>query len=389
MNLIDNITIATFWISLVLLFQSYFGTLFSLFIVSLFFRKKDRNFSGSDFRTLSLTVMIPVYNEEKIIGRKIINLLEQDYPDGEFEILIISDNSNDKTCEIVRSFTDPRLKLIEMTKRYGKLGIIDEIVPKISSDIIVISDANVMLESDALQSLMKYYRDPEVGAVCGDLPLTAPGTEGYMLREETYRGWEILLKRLMSRFGAVIGGYGGFYSQRRSLFIPLGEIPVHDDVVMPLEVLAQGYRVIYAEDAKANEETHSTIYAEYQRRVRMTAFNLNTIPRLLKLSIKSPLKVFYLAIGYKLLRWLSPYLLILMTACSYALIGSALFYTIFSVVITLGLLLVLPGYLMSLYHKKAPLVTDLYHFAIMNFAGFTGLLTWFRGVNKYWQPRSK
>jgi cellulose synthase/poly-beta-1,6-N-acetylglucosamine synthase-like glycosyltransferase len=381
--------IALFWISFLLLFQSYFGTLISLQIVSLFYRKQERDFSNPDFGALSLTVMIPVYNEEEVIDRKIRNLLEQDYPDGEFEILVVSDNSNDKTCEIVRSFSDPRVKLIEMTERYGKLGIIDEIVPRVSGDIIVISDANVMLEADALQRLMKYYRDPNVGAVCGDLPLTAPGTEGYMLREETYRSWEILLKRLMSRFGAVIGGYGGFYSQRRSLFKPLGKTPVHDDVVMPLDVLAQSYNVIYAEDAKASEETQPTIYAEYLRRVRMTALNLNTIPRLLNLSLKSNLKVLYLAIGYKLLRWLSPYLLILLAVSSFSLTGSTPFYTVFSSILTFGLLLVLLGYIMSRYNKKVPLATDLYHFAIMNFAGFAGLLSWLKGVNKYWQPRSK
>ncbi|NQU06858.1 MAG: hypothetical protein HQ568_12245 [Calditrichaeota bacterium] len=173
------------------------------------------------------------------------------------------------------------------------------------------------------------------------------------------------------------------------MFKPLGEIPVHDDVVMPLDVLAQGYRVIYAEDAKASEETQSTIHAEYLRRVRMTAFNLNTIPRLVKLSKNSSFKVFYLAIGYKLLRWLSPYLLLLLMISSFALIGSALIYTVFAILIAFGLLMTIPGWLLSLFHKKALLATDLYHFAVMNFAGYVGFAAWLKGVNKYWQPRSK
>ncbi len=156
---------------------------------------------------------------------------------------------------------------------------------------------------------------------------------------------------------------------------------------MPLEVLAQGYSVLFAEDAEASEETHSTIRAEYLRRVRMTGYNLNTIPRLISLSLRAGFKVFYLAVSYKLLRWISPYLFALLFISTIALIGASMIYNIFAAVLGLSLLLVSVGWLCNLSGRKVPCATDLFHFAAMNFASFVGIAAWVRGVEKYWQPR--
>lgn len=355
--------------------------------VNLFKRKPYDIDQDMIFKPPSVTVMIPARNEEKVIGAKIDNLLAQDYPSGELEILVVSDCSTDKTVNITESYADRGVKLIDLNQRHGKLGIVDVIVPQVSGDVVVITDANVIFAPDALSKMMRYYADPKTGAVCGNLRLVSPSDSKDIQREATYRSFEISLKRMMGRLGAVIGAYGGFYSQYKKLFRPLGRRPIHDDVIMPLEVLAQDFKVVFAEEAKASEETHSTIRAEYLRRVRMTGYSLNTIPRLIKLSLKAGFKVFYLAVSYKLLRWLCPYLFALLLISSAVLIGTSLIYNLLGLIFGIGILLALFGWICNRFGRKIPVATDMFHFTAMNFASFIGIVPWIKGVEKYWEPR--
>jgi len=384
----QTVFIVIFWVALLLLFQSYLGTFLSLLVVSAFLRKKKDKKPAPDFELPDITILIPAYNEERVIGDKLENLLSQDYPTGRMEILVVSDYSTDRTGEIVRTFGDRGVRLKELKTRLGKPGIIDEIVPDLSGEIVVITDANVILAPDAVRKMMEEYSDPAIGAVCGDLPLVSPSGGKNVQRETTYRHYEILLKRLMGKLGAVIGAYGGFYSQRRTLFRPLGKRPIHDDVIIPLEVLAQGYKVIYARQASAVEETNPTIRDEYRRRIRMTAFNLNTMPRMIRLAFKAGPKVLYLALCYKLCRWISPYLFAVLFISSLVLVQTSPVYGIIAILFCVSLLLAGVGWLKDrLGVKRGGPATDLYHFAAMNFAAFVGLSLWLRGVEKYWKPR--
>ncbi len=388
MSCLQTIAVIVFWLAALLLFQSYLGILLSLLVVNTLKRKPEPVEPDSTWELPDITVLIPARNEEEVIAVKIRNLLAQDYPENRLRIYVVSDCSTDGTVDIVKGFADRGVNLIELTERHGKLGIIDKVIPGLPGDILVITDANVILAVDAMKVMMREYADPDVGAVCGDLPLVAPSGGKNMRREATYRHYEIVLKRLMGKLGAVIGAYGGFYSQRRHLFRPLGERPIHDDVIMPLEVLAQGFKVIYARQASAVEETHPTIAAEYVRRVRMTAFNLNTIPRMLRLAWKAGFKVFYLVFSYKLCRWLSPYLFALMFLSSLLLIGASNIYNLVAFIFMVSLLLVVIGWLRDRFGaKQGGVTTDLYHFAAMNFAAFAGIGLWLKGVEKYWEPR--
>jgi len=304
------------------------------------------------------------------------------------EILVVSDCSTDKTVDIVGSYTDRGVKLIEFTERHGKLGIIDEVIPDLSDEIIVITDANVALASDAIKSMMEEYVDSAVGAVDSDLQRVLPSEGKNMQGEVIYRHYENILKRLMGKFGAVIGVLGGFYSQRRSLFRPLGCLPMHDDVILPLEVLAQGYKVVHSEQAGAVEKTEPTIAAEYLRRVRMAAFNLNTIPRMMKLSWKAGLKIFYFTLSYKLCRWLSPYLFAFLFISSLALIGTSLIYNVVALAFGISLILSGIGWIKDKSGRRRwSITTGFHHFTAMNIAAFAGVGVWLKGVKKYWEPR--
>ncbi len=381
------IFIPIFWLAALFLFQTYIGTLLSLLLANLFRHKSPTVERDPAWELPSVTVLVPARNEEKVIVEKIDNLLAQDYPDDRMEIYVVSDCSTDKTVDIVRNYADRGVKLIEFVERHGKLGIIDEVIPGLSGEIIVITDANVALASDAIKSMMEEYADSAVGAVDSDLQRVIPSEGKNLQGEVIYRQYENMLKRLMGKFGAVIGVLGGFYSQRRSLFRPLGRLPMHDDVILPHEVLAQGYKVVHSEQAGAVEKTEPTIAAEYIRRVRMAAFNLNTIPRMMKLSWKAGPKVFYLTLSYKLFRWLSPYLFALLFILSLALIGTSLIYNVVALAFGFSLILSGIGWIKDKSGRKGGITTGFYHFTAMNVAAFAGIGVWLKGVKKYWEPR--
>ena len=357
-------------------------------IVNAFRKRTDSYASIPDENLPTVTILVPAHNEEEVIGEKVENLLEQDYPANLMEIVVASDVSTDHTIEIASSFSDRGVRLIDYRERHGKLGIIDELIPQMNGEIVVITYANVILAKDELRRKMEKYSDPLVGTVGGDLKTVLPSGGEKLRRETTYRQFENHIKQLMSRFGAQIGLLGGFYSLRRSLFRPLGKRPVQDDVILPLEVLAQGYRAVYAENAVSIEETQRTIKAEYLRRVRMTAYNLNSIPKLIRLAFSSGIKVFYLAISYKLLRWFAPYLLALMLISSVMMIGGSWLYNMIATLFGFGILLAGIGSLRVKFGGKGGISTDVYHFAVMNFAVFVGIGFWIKGARKYWETRS-
>lgn len=389
MSDIQQIFAFIFWTSLLLLFHNYIGICLSLMVVSAFRKKNDSDtLLPASFILPTVTILVPAHNEEEVIGEKVENLLELDYPADLIEIVVASDVSTDHTVEIVNSFSDRGVKLIDYRERHGKLGIIDELIPRMNGEIVVITDANVILAKDALRRMMKKYSDPIVGTVGGDLKTVLPSGSEKLRRETTYRQFENHIKRLMSQFGAQIGLFGGFYSLRRSLFRPLGSRPVHDDVILPLEVLAQGYKAVYAENAVSIEETQRTVKAEYLRRVRMTTYNLNSISRLVGLAFRSGVKVLYLAVSYKLLRWFAPYLLALMLVSSTLLIGSSWLYNVIAALFGFGLLIAGIGGLRVRFGGKGGITTDVYHFAAMNFAAFIGIGYWIKGARKYWETRS-
>jgi len=376
---------AIFWIALLLIFQSYVGIYLILFVTT-GLKPRSRPLSHEGIPP-TLTVIVPAYNEEAIIADKVENLLSLDYPTGRLEIVVASDCSTDGTAGIVKHYADRGVRLVEFTERHGKLGIIDALVPQVSGDVVVITDTNVIFAPDALLRMAEPYCDPEVGAVCGNLRLISPPGGRNVEGEVIFNRYENIMKRLMGRIGMVVSAFGGFQSLRRGLFRPLGSRPVHDDVILPLEVMAQGYKVAYAKDAGAVEATQSTIKAEYLRRIRMTALNLNCIPRALKLAFKAGPKVLFIAASYKVLRWICPYLFVLLLAASLGLMGVSPVYNVAAALFGVTILLAAIGWLRDRYGLKGTIVTDVYHFTAMNIAALAGIPPWLRGAKRYWSPR--
>lgn len=377
----ETILKAGFWFSAALLFHNYLFFGWTIRFLSVF--AKPRNFESGELP--SLTIIIAAYNEEQVIGRTLDGILAQEYPTDRMQVIVGSDVSTDQTNKIVSQYASRQVRLVAFKERHGKLGILDELIPTVESDIVVVMDANILLAPGALLKIGEGYRDPAVGAVCGRQTVELPGKTTQLKEEDRYRAQEVRLKEGLSRLGVVVGAFGGFYSFRREYFRPIGSKPMVDDVILPLEVLGQHKRVVFQSDAVAYEEIGGSPAEEFHRRIRMTGYNLNGFGRALRCGANSGLLALYVVFSYKILRWLSPYLLGLWAVAAVSLFKVGLVYRISAGLVGIALILALTGYVSSLAGKRIPISNSAYYFVLMNFALFLGLFRWMFGVKLFWQ----
>ncbi|MDP8228104.1 MAG: glycosyltransferase, partial [Candidatus Electryoneaceae bacterium] len=377
-----------FWIALLSIFHTYIGINLYLRIITAI--RPSRCLKPElPVKPPSLTVLVPAYNEEKVITDKIENLLAQDYPKDLLNIVIASDVSTDRTAEIVRGYRGQGVELVEMPSRHGKNGIDDVLIPQAVGEIVVVTDANTMFEPDALSRIVDPYFDPKVGAVCGNVEMKPPLAGNNLSGETQYRRLESSIRELMGKFGLVLGGYGGFYSLRKKLYRSLGSHPLQEDMTVLMEVLAQGHRVCFAKDARATEESTTSIGKEFSHRIRISAFNWSSISRLGRLAVKSGFHVMFLFGSWKLLRWISPFLWGLLIITSLILLNVSVIYTITAFSIGIGILIAIVGFLLNWIGWRGGLITSVYHFVAMNIASLLGFFSWIRGIEVYWTPMER
>lgn len=269
-----------------------------------------------------VSLVVAAYNEASCIGQKVENSLALDYPRDRFEVLIGSDGSDDGTDEIVAASTDPRVRL-SPAPRGGKVSVLNRCIPAATGDIVLLSDANTMIDAAAVQRLVRHFDDPTVGAVCGRLMLYNPSKQDY--EESAYWSYESLIKFYEGKHGAVMGANGGLYAIRRSLFSALPGDTIVDDFVIPLRLMDRGYRVVYEPEAIAYEETTEDYAQEFGRRARIAAGNfqsLGMVPGLLAPSAGFKAFAFW---SHKVLRWAAPAFMLAALVANLFLLGSPLY----------------------------------------------------------------
>jgi cellulose synthase/poly-beta-1,6-N-acetylglucosamine synthase-like glycosyltransferase len=214
----------------------------------------------------TVTVIIPAYNEETVIERRLQNLLELDYPADKLDIVVASDASSDRTNELVAAVAarEPRVQLLECP-RGGKVAAQDRAVRQATSDVVAFSDGNATWAPDVLRQLVANLADPEVAYVCGQLRLEdAAGTN----REGTYWRYEMKLRDAESRLGSITGGNGSIYALNRADYIEVDPRWGHD-LSFPYRMVQVGKRAVYEPLAHAFEKPTPSNETEYRRKVRM------------------------------------------------------------------------------------------------------------------------
>jgi len=336
-----------------------------------------------------VAVLVPAYNEEKVIGAKIENCLALNYPPDKLEVLIGSDGSKDRTNAIVRSFADSRLRLIELPGRSGKTGVLNRLVRETDADIIVFSDANVMIEPAALRLLMRHFADEKVGVAGGGKYILIPAGAEAVHGEALYGNYENNLRTRESMIGGMSGALGSLMAMRRPLYRPFATGSTNDDTVPSIWATLGGYRNVYDPEARAFEESGRTVREEFRRRIRIGAGNFQTLFRYLGVLHPRCGLCAYTFFSHKVLRWIFPFLMIAALAANLFLL-SVPFYRFAMSVQVIGYGATLLGFLLDRAGLRLPVLTALYHFVALNIALFIGFLVYGRGItSSAWEPTAR
>jgi glycosyltransferase involved in cell wall biosynthesis len=217
--------------------------------------------------TPDVTVVVAAHDEEEVIGRRVENLLELDYPSEKLEILVSSDGSTDGTETIVEEIAAraPSVRLLR-GEREGKATAQNRAVAQSESEIVAFSDANSRWEPDALRKLVRGFADPDVGYVCGQLRLES--TDGAN-REGLYWRYELWQRESESALGSITAGNGAIYAVRRSDYLGEDDPRIGHDFGLPFRLVQRKRRAIYEPEAVAWEKPARDVEDEYRRKVRM------------------------------------------------------------------------------------------------------------------------
>jgi poly-beta-1,6-N-acetyl-D-glucosamine synthase len=293
-----------FWISCGIVLYNYAGYAVLAWLYTRLAGKYKTIPAPADYLP-SVSFIVAAYNEAGIIADKITNSLDLDYPAESIEFIFVTDGSTDDTPSVVSRF--PSVQLLHQAPRAGKSAAVNRTVGHARNEILIFSDANTMLNKEAIRNIARHYFDPKVGGVAGEKKVLSP-TKNTSDGEGAYWKYESRLKQIDADFYSVVGAAGELFSLRRSLYEPLPSNAVLDDFVLSLRVAGNGYRIMYEPGAYAMELPSFSLKEEQKRKVRIAAGGFQSIGMLTSiLAFWRHPRLSYLYFSHRVLRWtLSP-----------------------------------------------------------------------------------
>ncbi len=374
------IAYVVFWVSLLLVIHSYL--LYP--IIVLLWSALKRDTSPPPQRELpSISLLMSVYNEEKVIVEKLKNIEKIEYPNEKIEVLIGSDCSTDATKDLVDSLSPGRMRAFHFGKRRGKASVLNDLAAAAKNEILVFSDADTFYRPDAFQKMARHFADPKVGGVCGNLHLEASANNSGGMAEAAYWRYENAIKESEGRIKTTFGATGAIYAIRRSLFSPIATHKlIADDFLIPLNVVRKGFEVHYDAGAECWEGTAESTANEFHRKIRIGAANFNGLADIVPLMHPKFGFISFGLISHKLIRWIVPFLLILIFASSAWLAPQGGPYGYFFFAQILFVCLAGIGYILDRRLRPIMLFTMPYYFVIANVGLLVGFVRFLRGTQK-------
>jgi cellulose synthase/poly-beta-1,6-N-acetylglucosamine synthase-like glycosyltransferase len=370
-----------FWTSVGLLVYTQVGYPVLLWLVARLVRREaDRPLAEDQLPTVS--VIVAAYAEQDVIGPRVANLRSLDYPPGRLEVIVSCDGSPDHTAQRAR---EAGADLVLELSRGGKVSAQDAGVKRAHGDFVAFSDANVTWEHDALRYLLAPFSDPRVGYVCGEVRLLSQPDDARRAgtnQEGLYWRYEMALRGLESRVRSVTGGNGAIYATRRESYLVVDPIMGHD-LAFPFNMVKQGWRAVYAPEARASEKMVPTVEGEFARKRRMMGHTWPIVVRGGMLSPRGydPLYAFMI-VSHRVLRYLSPFLHLVALGTSIALLGHGWVY---AVAVGLQAALVAGALLAAVVPARPLLIARYYVFTTASL--LAGLWDWLsRRTTPGWEP---
>ncbi len=379
-------------ISIFIIFYSYLGYVLIVLVFNKLLLKNKESLEGKKQVHLpSLTLLVAAYNEEDCIEEKVLNSLSLEYPKNLLKILFITDGSTDQTNKIIQKY--PNIILLHEKARNGKIAATKRAMKFVDSEIVVFSDANTTINSDALLKIVRHYNSPAVGGVACEKKVKVQNEDNASgAGEGFYWRYESFLKQQDSDFYSVVGAAGELFSIRTNLFVPIPSDTIIEDFYMTMKIAQSGYVIKYEPQAYAIEEPSFSVAEEYKRKTRIAAGGIQSIVRLASLlnPFKKPALTF-LYVSHRVFRWsVAPILLLAIIALSFLLAIKGSWIGLGLIVAQIIFyLLAFVGYLLRNKKVKAKLFYIPFYFTFMNYAVYVGAIRYFRGSQSVVWEKSK
>lgn len=366
-------TLVFLYISIFIIFMAYGG-----YTIPAWIWMKTQRVSQTNHATdlPDITLVVAAYNEADFIDGKIRNCLSLNYPKEKLDFVFVTDGSTDETPLIIKKY--PNIKLQHLPVRDGKSMAINRAMQQIKSTITIFTDANTMLNEDAVLLMAKSFMDPKVGAVAGEKKVLALNKGGAnAVGEGAYWKYESMLKNFDAQFHSTMGAAGELFGIRTSLYQHIPGNVLLDDFVISMNICLQGWKIAYEKRAIATELPSASTQEEKKRKARIATGAFQTVVMLWKLLLfwKHP-RLSYLYISHRLLRWIvCPFLLPVIFWANYAAIqqgDNILLSHLFTLQIIFYIAAFI-GWILDTQHKKLAPFSIPYYFLFMNMNMYTGL----------------
>jgi len=380
-----------FWSGVFAIFHSY--VLFP-FILKLKAKNKKENaicYTLSD-NLPKVSIILASYNEEKNIEQKIISTLKTDYPSEKIEFLLGSDNSSDKTNEIIQKYAEKykQIKFFFFNKRTGKTGIINYLKKKAENNFLILTDTKVFFKKDTIFELVKHFKNPSIKMVGGILQNKKKNKNDISIQEDAYMNREMLIKyREGLIYGLSMGVFGAIYAVRKEC---LADIPSNfkvDDFFLTMKIAEKKQKVIFEKKAIAEETITGNIKEEFKRKVRIATGNFQNLKTFIHI-LKNPFSgIAFCFFSHKVIRWTGPFILLIALISNFFL-QYMLFYKIALIIFIFSFFIPLFDFILKKIHINIKLFRYFTHFYGMNIALAFGFFNFLKGVNAaVWEPSKR
>ena len=384
-----TIFIILFWISLFIVFYTYIGygiILYILVKIKELFHKPIKYHLPNDELLPEVTLFITAFNEEDIVDEKMQNSIELNYPKSKLNIVWVTDGSDDRTNERLEKW--PQATTYFQPARQGKTAAMNRGMHFINTPIVIFTDANTMLNDNAIREIVFAFMNPKVGCVAGEKRIAVHDKDGAAAGGEgIYWKYESTLKQLDSRLYSAVGAAGELFAVRKELFEQMETDTLLDDFILSMRITMKGYIIAYCKEAYAIESGSANMVEEEKRKVRIAAGGLQSIWRLRPLlNIFKYTTLSFQYTSHRVLRWsITPILLFLLPPINIIILcmgASPCLYGTFLILQVLFYIMGMWGYYLSTKQIKNKLLFIPYYFLFMNINVIKGFNYLYKRKNK-------
>jgi len=383
----------TLWISLFLIFYTFLGYGILLYVlVKLKRLLKGKPQIASNSNALpTCTLIVAAYNEEQFIEEKIANTLSLNYPKSLLKFIFITDGSSDKTPQLISKY--PQINLMHKPDRLGKIVAVHRAMQEVDTEVVVFTDANTFLNTDALINICRHYSNPKTGAVAGEKRVKIEEKDNATVGEGFYWKYESKLKAWDSELYSVVGAAGELFSIKTNLYLPVPKNSVLDDFMISMLIAQKGYKIVYEPEAYATERSSENVSEELKRKIRIAAGGIQSIVWLKSLlnPFKQPILSFQY-ISHRVLRWtITPFLMILTLLLNVFIVAtdSGLLFQLLLVCQLAFYLSALLGLILENKKIRVKVLFIPYYFCVMNYAVIAGINRYLNGAQSVIWEKAK